>query len=142
MKKQWVLFLSIAGSILGSVWLVRQVSQKPAPEPVTITLADESARIAFLQEHGFPDGVCIAAERVQLPAEEDAVYDAYAALQRAQGLPLDEYCGESATRYTYAQNSPEQGTLRAELLCHESQMLIGAVTYSSTAPETFTALFS
>ena len=64
------------------------------------------------------------------------------ALQRAQGLPLDEYCGESATRYTYAQNSPEQETLRAELLCHESQMLIGAVTYSSTAPETFTALFS
>lgn len=70
MKKQWVLFLGIAGSILGSVWLVRQVSQKPAPEPVTITLADESARIAFLQEHGFPDGVCIAAECVQLPAEE------------------------------------------------------------------------
>ena len=82
MKKQWVLFLGIAGSILGSVWLVRQVSQKPAPEPVTITLADESARIAFLQEHGFPDGVCIAAERVQLPAEGDAVYDAYTALQR------------------------------------------------------------
>mgnify|MGYP004552819095 CR=1 FL=1 len=41
MKKQWVLFLGIAGAILGSVWLVRQVSQKPAPEPVTITLADE-----------------------------------------------------------------------------------------------------
>ena len=50
MKKQWVLFLGIAGSILGSVWLVRQVSQKPAPEPVTITLADESARIFLCRQ--------------------------------------------------------------------------------------------
>lgn len=141
MGKRMILTAGIAGLILGSGWLAWWVQQAPtAEESVQIVLTDEVARTAFLQEQGLPDHLCIAADPVRLPNRIDNSYEAYAALQEAQKLPLAEHLGETATRYTYAQSSSEPDTLRTELLLDENQMLIGAIRYDCTAPEEMTAV--
>lgn len=131
MGKRSILAAGIAGLILGSGWLTWWVKQdmstgKTVPE---IILADETGRDAFLREIGLSDCRCIAEESVRLPAEVDAAYENYAALQKTQKLPLTSHLGETASRYTYTQNSSGQESLYTELLVGENQVLIGAVQY-------------
>lgn len=131
-RKRIILILGLVGFLLGSGWLCWYLRQEPAaPEPLCITLPDESAQIEFLAQHGFPESCCASAEAVQLPAAVDAAYADYAALQRAQQLPLEDFLGCAGTRYTYTSEASAHCT---ELLLDSSGRLLGAMQYDRTDP--------
>lgn len=131
-RKRIILILGLVGFLLGSGWLCWHLRQEPAaPEPLCITLPDESAQIEFLAQHGFPESRCASAEAVQLPAAVDAAYADYAALQRAQQLPLEDFLGCAGTRYTYTSEASAHCT---ELLLDSSGRLLGAMQYDRTDP--------
>lgn len=100
--------------------------------PEGICAAQETDREIYLFTQGWK-GEQIAAQEVIVPDGQDAVFADYAALQTAQGLPLSDYAGHSAVRYTYRlRDAP----LYAELLTADG-ILIGAACYD---PETHVLL--
>lgn len=136
MGKRGILIIGILGFVLGSAWLVHLVQPQAVKEASPqIILADGAARAAFLQEQGLNEPVCIATETVRLPVSTNEAYQEYVALQEKQALPLAQHFGETATRYTYAQDGAGQDMCRAELLLDENQVLIGALWYDLTSRE-------
>lgn len=66
------------------------------------TLADDGARTAYLQELGWQvESAPLETLDLQLPQELGETWSEYAAMQREQGLPFEEYAGQPVRRYTY-----------------------------------------
>ena len=87
-----------------------------------IPAGTEEERMLYLFAQGFK-GREQSAQEIIVPDCSDAVFADYAALQTAQGLPLEQCSGKPAVRYVY---ELEQTNLYAELLVADG-MLIGAM---------------
>lgn len=126
-----ILFLGCTGAILGTAGLLLYTARHHSPVQERI-LETDAQRRSFLSECGY-----IAAETPPVQSEltlpEDGtsgVYEAYCALQDTQQLPLSEYAGQEAVRWTYTLS---QGpSCRAELICSPEGLLLGAICYDCT----------
>lgn len=79
-----------------------EATVETAKSGVDYSAADASQRLAFLSQFGWdvqPDPVEV--REVIIPAEFDAGYEKYNAMQREHGLDLSKYCGRRAKRWTY-----------------------------------------
>ena len=64
--------------------------------------ADASGRLRFLSQFGWEVAQDpVEVREVIIPAEFDAAYEQYNALQKEHGLDLSKYCGKRAKRWTY-----------------------------------------
>lgn len=96
-------------------------------ETATVTLPDEAAQVAYLQELGWETGEQpLETLDLQLPETLNGGWQDYAALQAQQSFPLGDYAGQAVRRYTYAvYNYPglPEGVQANLYLCGE--LLIG-----------------
>lgn len=79
-----------------------ETAVETAKSGIDYSAADASQRLAFLSQFGWdvqPDPVEV--REVIIPAEFDAAYEKYNAMQKEHGLDLSKYCGKRAKRWTY-----------------------------------------
>lgn len=84
----------------------------------------------FLKELGWECGVLVEMAEVDLPAEGEAVYKEYNALQLENGYDLKGFGGRRVTRYTYEiKNHPRaQGRqVLANILINEDKIIGGDI---------------
>ena len=89
-----------------------------------------SDRVKFLAQFGIevdktPEKECV----VKIPREFDALMQSYNELQKKQGLDLENYAGQEATRYTYrVTNAPEgDGETYADIILIKGRVIAGDV---------------
>jgi len=134
-------FSVIAVSVIALVALIVFV---PTYVPTSLLVGEDKivydnigspeARRAFLAGFGWEvDEEQADEESVVIPARFDAVYDAYNAIQKTQGLDLERYRGKTVMRYTYPiKNYPEyDGTVYATLLIYKDRVIGGDVCSAS-----------
>ena len=96
-------------------------------ETEVITAATNEERVAYLEALGWQvEPQPIETLDLQLPEKLEGEWDAYAKLQKGQGLPFSEFAGQAVKRYTYTvTNYPEipQGVQANLYLCGDT--LIG-----------------
>ena len=128
------LALAVVLAIVGLVFLASK-NKSPAASDGAVSLKAGSAaeRTAFLSQFGWkitedPMEVC----EVIIPAEFDAAYTEYNALQQKQGLDLAPYASLRAKRWTYEvlnypgyENRP--GLVQANLLVYEGKVIGGDI---------------
>lgn len=97
-----------------------------------ILLTDDAARRSFLAQYN-----CTPTEKpptqseIILPETSGSrIYETYCTLQDAQRLPLSEYAGQSAVKWTYYLSA--SSVCRAELICTSGGVLLGAIHYDCT----------
>ncbi len=95
-------------------------------EPLQVPAADETARLAWLSDHGW-QCEAVSSQAVIVPTDFSGTYMDYAALQETLHLPLEAYSGQRAVLYTYYIKGSEP-PLYAELLTADG-FLIGAQCY-------------
>lgn len=78
-------------------------------ETEVITAATNEERVAYLEALGWQvEPQPIETLDLQLPEKLEGEWDAYAKLQKGQGLPFSEFAGQAVKRYTYTvTNYPE-----------------------------------
>ena len=102
-------------------------------ETEVITAATNEERVAYLEALGWrvaPQP--IETLDLQLPEKLEGEWDAYAKLQKGQGLPFSEFAGQAVKRYTYTvTNYPEipQG-VQANLYLWGDQIIGGDVIFT------------
>ena len=102
-------------------------------ETEVITAATNEERVAYLEGLGWqvvPQP--IETLDLQLPEKLEGEWDAYAKLQKGQGLPFSEFAGQAVKRYTYTvTNYPEipQG-VQANLYLWGDQIIGGDVIFT------------
>lgn len=75
-------------------------------ETAAVTLPDDAARTAYLQELGWQvEGTPMETLDLQLPEVLEDMWSEYTVLQQAQGFPFDQYAGQAVRRYTYRVNN-------------------------------------
>ena len=87
-----------------------------------VTASTNEERVAYLEE----------TLDLQLPEKLEGEWDAYAKLQKGQGLPFSEFAGQAVKRYTYTvTNYPEipQG-VQANLYLWGDQIIGGDVIFT------------
>lgn len=132
MKKPKLIFaLSLCALILGGYVLYN--TTHPVSPYAELCLENEESRLAFLKTCGLsisempPDTA-----EITLPSDDSSlIYNQYCLLQKKQSLGLENHFGEAATVYTYTLTKPE--TARAELVCTEEGLLVGAMYYNRTS---------
>ena len=68
-----------------------------------LTLADDPARVSYLQELGWQvESTPVETLDLQLPENLEKKWGDYTALQKQQGFPFADYAGQAVRRYTYA----------------------------------------
>ena len=98
-----------------------------------VDLATNDQRVAYLEGLGWqvsPEPV--ETLDLQLPEKLEDEWDAYAKLQKGQGLPFSEFAGQAVKRYTYTvTNYPEipQG-VQANLYLWGDQIIGGDVIFT------------
>ena len=105
-------------------------SQTSAKTSYTAKTNEE--RVSFLQEYGWE----VSAEPVEvtdvvIPTTFDSTYETYNTLQKSQGLDLEDYKGDKATRYTYEVKNyePEQASaVQANILVVDNKVVAGDVS--------------
>lgn len=102
-------------------------------ETEIITAATNEERVAYLEALGWQvEPQPIETLDLQLPEKLEGEWDAYAKLQKGQGLPFSEFAGQAVKRYTYTvTNYPEipQG-VQANLYLWGDQILGGDVIFT------------
>ena len=99
-------------------------------ETEVITAATNEERMAYLEALGWQvEPQPIETLDLQLPEKLEGEWDAYAKLQKGQGLPFSEFAGQAVKRYTYTvTNYPEipQG-VQANLYLWGDQIIGGDI---------------
>ena len=102
-------------------------------ETEVITAATNEERVAYLDGLGWQvEPQPIETLDLQLPEKLEGEWDAYAKLQKGQGLPFSEFAGQAVKRYTYTvTNYPEipQG-VQANLYLWGDQIIGGDVIFT------------
>ena len=102
-------------------------------ETEVITAATNEERVAYLEALGWQvEPQPIETLDLQLPEKLEGEWDAYAKLQKGQGLPFSEFAGQAVKRYTYTvTNYPEipQGA-QANLYLWGDQIIGGDVIFT------------
>ena len=102
-------------------------------ETEVITAATNEERVAYLEALGWQvEPQPIETLDLQLPEKLEGEWDAYAKLQKGQGLPFSEFAGQAVKRYTYTvTNYPEipQG-VQANLYLWGGQIIGGDVIFT------------
>ena len=102
-------------------------------ETEVITAATNEERVAYLEALGWQvEPQPIETLDLQLPEKLEGEWDAYAKLQKGQGLPFSEFAGQAGKRYTYTvTNYPEipQG-VQANLYLWGDQIIGGDVIFT------------
>ena len=102
-------------------------------ETEVITAATNEERVAYLEALGWQvEPQPIETLDLQLPEKLEGEWDAYAKLQKGQGLPFSEVAGQAVKRYTYTvTNYPEipQG-VQANLYLWGDQIIGGDVIFT------------
>ena len=102
-------------------------------ETEVITAATNEERVAYLEALGWQvEPQPIETLDLQLPENLEGEWDAYAKLQKGQGLPFSEFAGQAVKRYTYTvTNYPEipQG-VQANLYLWGDQIIGGDVIFT------------
>ena len=102
-------------------------------ETEVITAATNEERVAYLEALGWQvEPQPIETLDLQLPEKLEGEWDAYAKLQKGQGLPFSEFAGQAVKRYTYTvTNYPEipQG-VQAILYLWGDQIIGGDVIFT------------
>ena len=102
-------------------------------ETEVITAATNEERVAYLEALGWQvEPQPIETLDLQLPETLEGEWDAYAKLQKGQGLPFSEFAGQAVKRYTYTvTNYPEipQG-VQANLYLWGDQIIGGDVIFT------------
>ena len=102
-------------------------------ETEVITAATNEERVAYLEGLGWQvEPQPIETLDLQLPEKLEGEWDAYAKLQKGQGLPFSEFAGQAVKRYTYTvTNYPEipQG-VQANLYLWGDQIIGGDVIFT------------
>lgn len=102
-------------------------------ETEVITAATNEERVAYLEALGWQvEPQPIETLDLQLPEKLEGEWDAYAKLQKGQGLPFSEFAGQAVKRYTYTvTNYPEipQG-VQANLYLWDDQIIGGDVIFT------------
>lgn len=102
-------------------------------ETEVITAATNEERVAYLEGLGWQvEPQPIETLDLQLPEKLEGEWDAYAKLQKGQGLPFSEFAGQAVKRYTYTvTNYPEipQG-VQANLYLWGDQLIGGDVIFT------------
>ena len=102
-------------------------------ETEVITAATNEERVAYLEALGWQvEPQPIETLDLQLPEKLEGEWDAYAKLQKGQGLPFSEFAGQAVKRYTYTvTNYPEipQG-VQANLYLWGDQSIGGDVIFT------------
>ena len=102
-------------------------------EAEVITAATNEERVAYLEGLGWQvEPQPIETLDLQLPEKLEGEWDAYAKLQKGQGLPFSEFAGQAVKRYTYTvTNYPEipQG-VQANLYLWGDQIIGGDVIFT------------
>ena len=102
-------------------------------ETEVITAATNEERVAYLESLGWQvEPQPIETLDLQLPEKLDGEWDAYAKLQKGQGLPFSEFAGQAVKRYTYTvTNYPDipQG-VQANLYLWGDQIIGGDVIFT------------
>lgn len=102
-------------------------------ETEVITAANNEERVAYLEALGWQvEPQPIETLDLQLPEKLEGEWDAYAKLQKGQGLPFSEFAGQAVKRYTYTvTNYPEipQG-VQANLYLWGDQIIGGDVIFT------------
>ena len=102
-------------------------------EVEVITAAANEERVAYLESLGWQvEPQPIETLDLQLPEKLEGEWDAYAKLQKGQGLPFSEFAGQAVKRYTYTvTNYPEipQG-VQANLYLWGDQIIGGDVIFT------------
>lgn len=96
------------------------------------TAKTNEERVSFLKEYGWE----VSAEPVEvtdvvIPTIFDSTYETYNTLQKAQGLDLENFKGEKATRYTYEIKNyePSQASaVQANILVVKNKVIAGDIT--------------
>lgn len=124
-KKRMVAFVVLAAVVVAAVLFLRwQKGEEPAPQQFFGETGEE--RMAFLTSFGWEvDAQASEQREVMIPAEFDDVYQAYNAMQQAQGFDLAPYAGEVVTQYKYhITNYPGEPEVYATLLVY-GRLIIG-----------------
>ena len=102
-------------------------------ETEVITAATNEERVAYLEALGWQvEPQPIETLDLQLPEKLEGEWDAYAKLQKGQGLPFSEFAGQAVKRYTYTvTNYPDipQG-VQANLYLWGDQIIGGDVIFT------------
>lgn len=102
-------------------------------ETEVITAATNEERVAYLDGLGWQvEPQPIETLDLQLPEKLEGEWDAYAKLQKGQGLPFSEFAGQAVKRYTYTvTNYPDipQG-VQANLYLWGDQIIGGDVIFT------------
>ena len=102
-------------------------------ETEVITAATNEERVAYLEGLGWQvEPQPMETLDLQLPEKLEGEWDAYAKLQKGQGLPFSEFAGQAVKRYTYTvTNYPEipQG-VQANLYLWGDQIIGGDVIFT------------
>ena len=102
-------------------------------ETEVITAATNEERVAYLEALGWQvEPQPIETLDLQLPEKLEGEWDAYAKLQKGQGLPFSEFAGQAVKCYTYTvTNYPEipQG-VQANLYLWGDQIIGGDVIFT------------
>ena len=102
-------------------------------ETEVITAATNEERVAYLEGLGWQvEPQPIETLDLQLPEKLEGEWDAYAKLQKGQGLPFSEFAGQAVKRYTYTvTNYPDipQG-VQANLYLWGDQIIGGDVIFT------------
>lgn len=102
-------------------------------ETEVITAATNEERVAYLEALGWQvEPQPIETLDLQLPEKLEGEWDAYAKLQKGQGLPFSDFAGQAVKRYTYTvTNYPEipQG-VQANLYLWGDQIIGGDVIFT------------
>lgn len=102
-------------------------------ETEVVTASTNEERVAYLEALGWQvEPQPIETLDLQLPEKLEGEWDAYAKLQKGQGLPFSEFAGQAVKRYTYTvTNYPEipQG-VQANLYLWGDQIIGGDVIFT------------
>ena len=92
-------------------------------------------RVSFLEQYGWDvSDEPVEVTDVVIPTTFDSTYETYNTLQKSQGLDLENYKGEKATRYTYEVTNyePEQtSAVQANILVVKDKVVAGDISSSA-----------
>lgn len=131
-RRRMALMSLALGLVIGSALLLAGCFGSDK-ETEFITAATNEERVAYLEALGWQvEPQPIETLDLQLPEKLEGEWDAYAKLQKGQGLPFSEFAGQAVKRYTYTvSNYPEipQG-VQANLYLWGDQIIGGDVIFT------------
>ena len=131
-RRRMALMSLALGLVIGSALLLAGCfGGDKETEVITATTNEE--RVAYLEALGWQvEPQPIETLDLQLPEKLEGEWDAYAKLQKGQGLPFSQFAGQAVKRYTYTvTNYPDipQG-VQANLYLWGDQIIGGDVIFT------------